>query len=487
MRKPILIACWIAVTVVGVFLRFDDLSRRPFHADEATGARITAQRMEVKGYVFDPLHYHGPTLSMAGMLSAGLHGMYRWSELEKGALRLVPALAGCLLVLVPLAGRRRFGDGPMLAAALALATSPLLVYYSRMYIHEMLLALFGVLALFQFASAKRWWPAGIWIGLMFATKETFAISMMAWLGAGGVLYGIALVRKEAPNPPELFKTQLRPALLAAGLALLTSLYFYTNGFIYWQGAVDAVRTYFVYEVVEGHDKPIGYYAGFLTSTVSVLALGALAGSLFCRSMAGSVRLAIQFLALSAVFHFLIYSLIAYKTPWLMVLPLAHVCLLAGFVFALPFKRRLPWAGVAVAVAICLTLQFLESRRVTGRIASDDRNRYAYVPTSEDIESLGPWLASLDEALPERSLEPIAVIGSDYWPLPWYLRHYDKVGYWSEAPDSLERLPIVFATIDLTEVLIESHVPVPRGLRTDTPVTVWVRTDFWDASLESPSR
>ena len=45
----------------------------------------------------------------------------------------------------------------MLIAALALATSPLLVYYSRMFIHEMLLGLFGVLALFQFTSGKRWW------------------------------------------------------------------------------------------------------------------------------------------------------------------------------------------------------------------------------------------------------------------------------------------------------------------------------------------
>lgn len=498
MKTPLLIVCWIGVMAVAAFLRFDDLTARPVHADEATGARITGQRMEIKGYIFDPLHYHGPTLSIAGKLSARAQGMGGWSELEKGALRLVPALAGCLLVLVPLAGRRRFGDGPMLVAALALATSPLLVYYSRMYIHEMLLALFGVLALFQSASAKRWWPAGLWVGLMFATKETFAISMMAWLGAAGLLYGIGLLRKEAPKPLELLKTQLRPALLAAGLALLTSLAFYTNGFTYWQGAVDSVKTYFVYDLVEGHAKPASYYVELLLkprelggvwwfeTTVALLALAAVTGSVVSRSMARPARLAIQFLALGAVFHFFIYTLIAYKTPWLMVLPWAHVCLLAGFVVVLPLPNRGTKVGLAVVVAAFLSIEFIQSRQATGRLASDERNPYAYVPTSVDIESLEPWLVSLDKALPERSLEPIGVIGSEYWPLPWYLRHYEKVGYWAEAPPSLERLPIVFATVDLTETLVESHVPIPRGLRTDTPVTVWVRTDFWDASLATPS-
>ena len=84
MKTPLLIAAWIGIVVLGVFLRFDDLSARPFHADEATGALITAKRMEASGYVFDPLHYHGPLLSGAGLLSARLHGTGGWAALEKG-------------------------------------------------------------------------------------------------------------------------------------------------------------------------------------------------------------------------------------------------------------------------------------------------------------------------------------------------------------------------------------------------------------------
>lgn len=495
MKSGILIACWIAVFLVGAFLRVDDMASRPFHADEATGARITAQRLESKGYVFDPLHYHGPTLTGAAMISARLDGMTKWSELEKSPLRLITVVAGCLLVIIPSWGRKRFGDRAMLLAGLALATSPLLVYYSRMFIHEILLALFGALALFQIASAKRWWPAGIWIGLMFATKETFVISLMAWGAAGGLLYLLSLRHSDRILPLDLIKQQLRPALIAAGLGVLVSLAFYTNGFTYWKGAIDSVRTYFVYELVEGHDKPFGYYfqlmlqprklagAWWFETMLAVMALLAFIYSLCSKSIDRPNRLAIQFLTLSAVFHFLIYSLFGYKTPWLMVLPWVHVCLLAGFVAtALPTRSKALSIVVTILLAVIMISQFMQCRQATGRLASDERNPYAYVPTSDDIETLGPWLKTLDEAVPELTLEPVGVIGAEYWPLPWYLRQFDKVGYWAEPPPSLERLPLVFSTGDLTATLAETHIPVPRGLRTDTPMTVWVREDFWQASL-----
>ena len=497
MKRSILIICWLGVLLTGVFLRFDDLGSRPFHADEATGARITAQRLESNDYVFDPIHYHGPTLSGAAMVSARLHGMSHWAELEKAPLRVVPALAGCLLILIPILGRKRFGDPAMLLAGLALASSPLLVYYSRMFIHEMILALFGALALFQIASAKRWWPAGIWIGLMFATKETFVISLLAWGAAGTLLYLLSLRRTDRTLPLDLIKQQARPALIAMGLGVLVALIFYTNGFTYWKGAVDSVRTYFIYEVVEGHDKPFAYYfqlmlqpreqAGtwWFETLLALLAVAAVVVSFVSKTLSRPSRLAIQFLALSALFHFLIYSLIAYKTPWLMVVPWLHVCLLAGLLGATLTTRSRPQrAAILLVLAAVMSIQFIQSRQATGRLASDERNPYAYVPTSDDIETLNPWLDSLDAAVPELALEPVGVIGSEYWPLPWYLRQYEKVGYWAEPPPSLERLPLVFSSGDLTAHLGESHVPVPRGLRTDTPMTVWVREDFWEAALST---
>jgi len=499
MKRLLLLTCWTAVLGIAAFLRLHALDERPMHADEATGARITSLRLEDGSYAFDPLHYHGPTLSRFAMTSARAAGQTRWSELEKTPLRVVPALAGILLAIAPALGRRRFGDGPMLLAALALATSPLLVYYSRMFIHEMLLALFGILALAAFCSRRHAWLAGLWIGLMFATKETFAISVIAWGAALAVLWLASLRTPGRPRLAALAREHWRPAALGLALALLASLFFYTNGFTRWQGAVDAVRTFFVYELVEGHDKGAGYYfelllrprriEGLMWTEVllPVLALVAVVASFAARGMPATTRFTIRFLALAAGFHVAAYLCFAYKTPWLMVVPWAHVALLAGFAAcALPPCRKGVAIAVAALVAAGIGWQWTQARNATSTFASDDRNPYAYVPTAGDIETLGPWLRALDASQPGLPLEPLAMVGDEYWPLPWYLRHYGKVGYWAEPPANLGRLPVVFATSDLSAELAATHVPVPRGLRTDTPMMVWVRQDFWDASTDADS-
>ena len=98
---------------------------------------------------------------------------------------------------------------------------------------------------------------------------------------------------------------------------------------------------------------------------------------------------------------------------------------------------------------------MQSRQATGRLASDDRNPYAYVPTSQDIETLVPWLREVGQAAPDGPLEPVAVIGTGYWPLPWYLRSFAQIGYWQEPQkiaDKLDRFPLVFAVPETADAL-----------------------------------
>ena len=45
MKRVAIIVLWISVLVVGAGLRWEQLAKRPMHADEATGARIAARRM----------------------------------------------------------------------------------------------------------------------------------------------------------------------------------------------------------------------------------------------------------------------------------------------------------------------------------------------------------------------------------------------------------------------------------------------------------
>jgi len=104
MKHVIIIFCWVSVIVTGLVLRFDHLAKRPFHADEATGARITAHRMESGGGQFDPKHFHGPLLGDLAIPLCRLRGENGWREMKKGHLacgarhRRFAVIVGALVV-----------------------------------------------------------------------------------------------------------------------------------------------------------------------------------------------------------------------------------------------------------------------------------------------------------------------------------------------------------------------------------------------------
>jgi uncharacterized protein (TIGR03663 family) len=501
MARALIIACWIGVVAAGVFLRFDDLAARPFHADEATGARITAKRMESGDANFDPTHFHGPLLADLAMPLCRTRGENGWREMSKLTLRLLPAIGGTLLVLLPLAGRRRFGDVPMLLASAFLATSPLLVYYSRMFIHEPLLALAGIAVVFSFTGtgARRGLP-GFLIGLMFAAKETFAISIIAWSAAAALL---AFENRESISRPEC-RRWLAPVSINLGTLVFTALFFYTDAFRHPRGAIDAVRTFFVYQTGDGHDKPFGWYFHLLLTPFKsggmwwfgtplvLLALWAFANTFRKDGISHRSRIFIRFLAYSAAGHFLIYSLIAYKNPWLACLPWAHACVLAGFALAGFEKRRKPVLVALILVAgFCIVTQFQQARAATGRLASDARNPFAYVPTRRDVEVLESWLGELREISPAGAIEPVAVVGRGYWPLPWYLRDFTRIGYWEKPPKHLTSCPLVFAMPETADAVAASlqntHVALPRGLRDGVPLEVFVSKEIWETWMNSGNR
>ncbi len=496
MKRSLLILGWICVVVTAVFLRFDDLGSRPLHADEATGARITAERMEGEGE-FNPTHYHGPLLAdLAGLVSA-VRGEHEWENMTEAGLRILPAIAGVLLVLSPLLVRRYFGDGVCLASAALISTSPLLVYYSRMFIHESLLVLFGVGFLLLAVRKPKVGLPGVMLGLMYATKETFVISVLAWGGAAVVLL---IENRDCINKEwvlRMWGQWKMPLVISAFLAGIVSMSVYTDAFRHPQGAVDAVKTFFVYKTGEGHDKGWFYYLQLLlvpeksagrwwyATPMLLLAIHAYVGS-YSKNMDLRVKLAIRFLSYAAVGHLLIYSTFAYKTPWLMCLPWAHVGLLSGFSVHIAMRqKRWVQAVVAAALVTAFCTQYQQAKFASGRLSSDYRNPLAYVPTRKSVIRLEDWLHRLRSIKGADEVNEVAVVGSGYWPLPWYLREFERVGYWPEADAELKQLPIVICmpeqAVEVMGLLEGSHhqVPFGYGLRPDLNVEVFVQLDLWE--------
>ena len=495
-QRLLIIVTWIGIVILSLTLRLQNLEERPIHADEATGARILAGQLAGKDYQFDPQHFHGPLLSLSSQPIARSRSETSWSELSTTTLRLSTVIAGLLVVFTPLLWRRSIGSWGALAAAALLASSPLMVYYNRMYIHESLLTLFAMLAcaavlrLTEQPGKRIAIASGLCIGLMFATKETFAISILAWLPAVGLCYWRQQANEARHLCPNL-RIYLLPSACLAITAAFTAAYFYSDGFRSMQGIIDAVRTYFVYETTAGHEKGMGYYLELLIwpkqqfgiwwteALIALLAVIAVAFAVVKRVP----NPAVLFLAVATVCHFIIYSCIGYKTPWLMMVPWAHACLLAGYVFSyFPNLKTRSRFLLTLLLLTGLAYQTKQSIHASGRLANDSRNPYAYVPTSKDAAKVERWLHEL-RALPDApTLTPIGVIGQGYWPLPWYLRTFETIGYWPTPIQDITDLPIIFAMPAQAQacdnLLGATHTKLPRGLRANVAVTLYLRNDIW---------
>jgi uncharacterized protein (TIGR03663 family) len=506
LHRAFICLAWIAVMGIALWLRVESLEARPIHADEATGAHIFSQLIENSNYRFDPTHFHGPLLSLSTWPVAKIFGQNNWQELSLSMLRTGPVLAGLLMVLTPLLWLKSIGPRAALAAAALLACSPLLVYYNRMYIHESWLALFGMVAaaaifyLIKNPSRNRALLAGLAAGLMFATKETVVISLLCWAVAGAVCWLIMKSNTSGENTTPPMSAYLKPAVWFTACLLAVGTVFYTNGLREPGGIIDALRTYFVYETTPGHDKPFGYYFDMLVLPKHVLGMWwsegivALLGILACviAALRKTGRAVIAFIAIGALLHLLIYSLISYKTPWLMSLPWALACLLAGCAFSR--KTRSESTPGLLLLYVCFGLglfyQGQQALQASGRLSNHPDNPYAYVPTSKNMTQLPGWLKELEDFQGGQNIEPIAVIGRGYWPLPWYLRDFDPVGYWSAPPEAISTFPIVFSmpadTASCGQILAETHTRLPRSLRSNVPITLFLKNEIWAAWTEQPS-
>ncbi len=415
------------------------------HADEANQAMKVGDLLEHGRYAFDPRDHHGPTLYYATLPIAWVRGQTTIASLDETTVRLVPALAGTLSVLLLFALASPLGHWSALAAAALMAVAPASVYYSRYFVQETLLVFFFLAAL---VCAQRWWRAGrpSWAiaagacaGLMQATKAS------APLFAASALIAVAIVVRARPASSRL----TRDLVLALSAALLVAALFYSSFGTHLTGLRDALATYThasdrAATGTSGHEKPFWYYlslfgwhreGGLLWQQ---LAFALLAASGFIVAFATSQK----FLRWAAVYTLLIVvalSFTPYKTPWHAVHLVPGFALLAASAIA-----ALRFRPLAVAVAGCaLALQLTQTNLAAFLRPADARNPYAYVHSSPDVRKIR---ALAESALARTPAGTVRVISEEYWPLPWYLRAMPSasVGYWPSPPANCDG-PLVIAS------------------------------------------
>jgi uncharacterized protein (TIGR03663 family) len=476
---------------LALLLRLPQLGNRPFHADEAVHAVKFRELWEHGRYHYDPNEFHGPTIYYAALPTVAASGHKTFVELQEADMRLAIALIGAALVPLFLLLRKQLGTSAMLWAELFAALSPALVFYSRYFIQEVFLVVFTLVFLAS-AVLKKPIAAGIAAGLMVATKETAVLTFFA--------AGVAWALTTRPHPRE--KLPYRSYGLAAGIALAVAYVILSGFFSNPAGPLGYFKTYTPWlhraAGVELHKNPwFDYLERFfwhrregvpLWSEGLILLLGIL-GAL--KPPTTAERPFVRFLALFTLFLTVGYSLIPYKTPWCALNFLMPLILLAGVGAAglIETVQKLP-GKVLIAGLILLAsahLGWLSYQTSFVHFASN-KNPYVFSPTVPDVAKLKTRIEDLAKVHPDHDKLVIKVLSKDgyYWPLPWYLRRFENIGYWTQLPTDPDG-PIVLASPEFDEALtpkLKDHIMTGFfALRPDASYELFVKMSLWEPYLK----
>ena len=349
--------------------------------------------------------------------------------------------------------------------------------------------------------------AAISAALLFATKETAMISVavllialvvtkvyrMLWRSIGGAT-------NQKKGRTDDYRTFFEKAggsskltvWLVLALAVSASVYvlFYSSFFTnYPQGVYDSLKTFQFWTKTgqEAHKHPPATYIWWLVQQESpLLVLGALGAVVAVLKPTKSLAL---FSALWAFGLIAAYSLIAYKTPWLslnFIVPLALASGVAVDWFYEELARgqvskHLRWCAIAGLLLVAIgplaglarifdetafemssdTFKSLVSVPIHWKtfipgyqtidlnfLNYDNDNRYyvyVYAHTRRETLKLLDEIDKVAERSHQGKDTGITIVSADYWPLPWYLRDYKRVGYHGHMTPSNE--PIIIARQD----------------------------------------
>ena len=493
----------LAILLVAAGLRLYVLELAPFHNDEGVNGWFLTNLMRHGTYVYDPANYHGPTLYYLALVSSIVVG------LNDVAVRLVPATAGLITIGLALAMRRWIGTAGSLVAAALLAVSPGWLYFSRYFIHEELLVCFTVALVYfgrRWAEERRTWQIGAAAGsaaLLFATKETAILTVGVLLIALACLTLYERIRGRpvvvAPAAggrrsraqarqsldERVFASLAQPGVgrdlgVAAAIFLVVYVLFYSSFLSNVNGIAASFGALAIWTTTgtEDHLHSIFSYGEWLLRVeVPITAVAVLGGIIAV--WAGRSRFAL-FLALWAFGLFAAYSLIGYKTPWLLLNFLVPMALIGGWGVEELWER---WQGSRIAIlAGCIVLLGISSFQAVQLSFADydnDKNPYVYAHTVRDINRL---IADVDAAgakLGTGADTHITIMSPDYWPLPWYWRNHPGAGFFGQVVGTVE--PIAIVKVDQEPTLASDFVAayVRQGeytLRPGVQLALYFRRD-----------
>jgi uncharacterized protein (TIGR03663 family) len=481
-----------AILLAATLLRLLFLTLKPLHHDEGVNGNFLVTLFRTGFYHYDPANYHGPSLYYIALIPTALNNLLHWGHgLSTFAIRLVTAAFGVGVVWLMLCLRRYLGNTGSLAAAAFAMVSPGFVYFSRYFIHEILFVFFslGVIVawLWYRDTGKSLYLilGSASAALLYATKETWIITMAVWLIAIPCtmfylrLRGRTGEQRQTDGKDCLSSENKKLYLTAAGLFVVIGVLLYSSFFTNPKGILDSVRT-FTYWTKTGENGIYNrewwtYFSWMWSEEAPILVLGML-GVLVALIQARSYFTV--FCAFWSMGIFAAYSLVPYKTPWLTLSLILPLVVMAGYLVEQAFQPGLR-ALTAMIAGLALAGSLYQAIDVSFVNYDNDAYIYVYAHTNRDFLNLVDEIDSIAAKSSTKKDIGITVMSPEHWPMPWYLREYTHVGYWGHIVPTSE--PIVIALQSQAAEVEQQlngkyHVFSSHVLRPGNTLVMFVRND-----------
>jgi uncharacterized protein (TIGR03663 family) len=466
----------LSIFLITIFLRFWQLDLKLLHHDEAIHSWFSYELLTKGSWAYDP-SYHGPFLYY---VTAGMFSLFGDSDL---VARLLPALFGALLIpLVYCIYRIGYIDKRQtIIAALFLALSPDMVYFSRFLRHDIfmlfftLLLLVAVLYYFEFGKTRYAIIAALAIAGGLSCKEEMPVIILIFAS----FFVYSLWRKKIRLPADWRYDLLIGFFLVIGILSVMysafgahietligqNLQLNTTG---WYKAVEHwtemhnqqrlggpwffyIPLYLLYELpifilaiigtiqFVGKDihpslfiKRILYRIQYRGSVIPISELAAVSTQQL-KIQKREHSKSDQFFGFCIYWMILImafYAVVGEKVPWLIIPQLLPMCFVAVY--------KLNWQKMVFAIAGCLFLILITWH--VALIPADINEPIVQVQNSEDLRDVMRLIDASDH---------VVIASKNYWPLPWYYRgdRWNKIKFYGDITDEQT------LTLDNPEVII----------------------------------
>ena len=454
---------FILIFIIALFVRFWHLDLKLLHHDEAIHAWFSYELLTRGVWVYDP-SYHGPFLYY---VTAGMFSLFGDSDL---IARLLPALFGTLLIpLVYCIYRLGYiNKNQTLLAALLLALSPEMVYFSRFLRHDIFMVFFTFLLLvailyyFEYGQTRHAIIAAIATGGALCCKEEMPVILLIF-----ALFFIYAVYRGKFTLPHDWKYDLILGSFIV-LTIMSVLYSAFGAHIdTLVGQNFALNTTGWYKAIEHwiamHNQqrlggPLYFYIPFYVLYEVPIFILAIIGtlqllgkefnpSLFIRRLKNRIQyfrsgvptdelaaISLQQLKNQDTVHsksdvffgfcvywmilvMIFYAFVGEKVPWLIIPQLLPMCFVAVY--------KLNWQKMVFAIVGCLFLAVMTWH--VAFIPADINEPIVQVQNSEDLREVMRLIDASDH---------VVVASKNYWPLPWYYRgeRWNKIKFYGDIVD-----------------------------------------------------